>query len=159
VRTWRTPIRIRHNEDHATEAAITHPRNEGLREQKRLLHVDRLDLTPHFKLELVKRPEGDHRRRVDKNVAPTVAIEYRIRGPAYLNRVTQINHDVAPAVQDDNGMVGCQPRSDRPSDRARPAGHHGNAAIRISFVEHGRAPFVGLFRSRAASAIHALSRR
>jgi hypothetical protein len=26
---------------------------------------------------------------VDKNVAPTVAIEYRIRGSTYLSRVTQ----------------------------------------------------------------------
>jgi hypothetical protein len=92
---------------------------------------------------------------VDENVAPTVAIEYRIRGSTYLSRVTQINHDVAPAVQGDNGMVGCQPRSDRPSDRARPAGHHGNAGI----VEHRRAPFRGLFRSLTASAAHALSRR
>jgi len=38
---------------------------------------------------------------VDENVAPAVAIEYRTRGPAYLNRVTQVNRDVAPAVQDD----------------------------------------------------------
>jgi hypothetical protein len=31
---------------------------------------------------------------------------------------------------------GCQPRSDRPSYRARPTGHHGNAAIRASFDDH-----------------------
>jgi hypothetical protein len=86
VCTGRTPIRIGHNKDHAAETAISHPGNEGLREQQRRLDIDRLDLTPHLKPEVVEWSEGDHRRRVNKNIASTVATKYRIRGRSYSAR-------------------------------------------------------------------------
>ena len=113
VCTGRTPIRIGHNKDHAAETAISHPGNEGLREQQRRLDIDRLDLTPHLKPEVVEWSEGDHRRRVNKNIASTVAAKYRIRGPPYGFRVAQVNDDLSSPAQGDHGVVRRQTRSDR----------------------------------------------
>src|SRR5207245_9521424 len=83
VRARGTPKGVGHDENHAAKAAISHPRGEGLRKQECRLDVDRLDPAPHVEVELVERPEGDHRRRVDKDVAPAVAIEHEPGGPAY----------------------------------------------------------------------------
>jgi hypothetical protein len=73
---------------------------------------------------------------VDKDVAPAVAIEHELRGPAYIIRVAQINYEIARAVQDNHGVVGCQPRGDRAADRTGAAGHDGNTAIPDGFGGH-----------------------
>ena len=107
-----------------------HPRSEGLREQQRRLHVDRLNRAPHVELEILERPEGDHRRRVDEDVAPAVTLDHERRGPADVTRVAQVNDDVASgAVEDHDSVVGRQPRGDRSADRAGAAGHDGNTTV------------------------------
>jgi len=82
-----TPEGVGDDEDHAAEAAFSHPRREGLREQQRRLHVDCLNLPPYVEAELVERPEGDHRRRMDEHVAAAVPIEHEFGGPLYVSRL------------------------------------------------------------------------
>ena len=52
-------------------------------------------LTADVELELVEWLEFDHRRRVDKDVAPAVALEHKLRGLAYVIRVAEVEDDVA----------------------------------------------------------------
>jgi hypothetical protein len=63
------------------------------------LHVDRLNPAPDVEPEVVERLDREHRRRVDKDVAPAVAVVDELRRPAYIVRVAQVDDDVAGAVR------------------------------------------------------------
>ena len=84
----------------------------------------------------VERPEGDHRRRMDKNVAAAVAIEHELGGPPYVIGVAEVDDDVAGPVEDDHGVIECQPRDDRAADRTGAARHDCDTAIFVGFVGH-----------------------
>jgi hypothetical protein len=86
------------------------------------LHVDRLNPAPDVEPEVVERLDREHRRRVDKDVAPAVAVVDELRRPAYIVRVAQVDDDVAGAVEDNHRMVEREPRENRAADGTGAAG-------------------------------------
>jgi len=133
---WRAPERVRDDEDHAAEPAISHSGSERLREQQRRLYVDRLNLAPGVELDLLERPERERRRCVNEDVAPAVTIEDKFSGAAYVICVAQVDDDIAGAVEDDHGVVGCEARDDRAANSAGAAGHDRDSVILVGFARH-----------------------
>jgi hypothetical protein len=68
------------------------------------------------------------------------AKEHELCGPAYIIRVAQINHDIARAVEDNHGVVRCQPCGDRAADGTGAAGHDRHAARAMLSMGHFAPP-------------------
>jgi hypothetical protein len=65
-----------------------------------------------------------------------VPVKDELRRPAYVVRVAQVDGDIPGAVEDDHGVVGCEPGDDRAADGTGAAGHDRDAVILVGFAGH-----------------------
>jgi len=139
----RRPDGVGDHEDDPAEAACGHAGDEGLGEQQRGLHVDRLHPAPGGQVDGGQAGPVERGGRMHQHVAPPVLAEHRVgRGPD-LVFPRQVHRRVAGLVQAQHGMArGGQRRHDRAADGARAAGDHRDPAP--APLSHGHAARAGI---------------
>jgi hypothetical protein len=65
-----------------------------------------------------------------------VSIEDELRRPAYVVRIAQVDDDIPGAVEDDHGVVGCEPGDNRAADGTGAAGDYSNTTVSVAFAGH-----------------------
>ena len=128
VRGGRGPDGVGDHEDDPAEAAGGHAGYEGLGEQQRGLHVDRLNPAPDRQVQAGQVGPVERGRRVDQHVTPAGLVQHPLSRRPDLPLVGEVHGRVAGPVQDDHLVPrGGQGLRDAGADGAGAAGDRGHA--------------------------------